>query len=264
MAFKAHFLNVGCADCTIFEMDNDIVVIDCGYRRFGYGVSKPTNIYDYLKVVIGKTFIDLLIITHPHHDHYLAMEDLIGKVTVAKFWGSPYQRRYGDDSLSVDDWNEYTRLKERLIPDANSRYTCTKGAEAIFSGCKFVVLGPRKEINQDDTRKCHDGCLVIWISTPANKFAVCGDASDSELDQIRVDWDLSSCTVLRASHHGSINDGANLEFIKAVSPRDTIISTESGVFDNVPSSVAIQRYKSYSKKVFRTDTDGTCTTQLVV
>lgn len=263
MAFKAHFLNVGCADCTIFEIDNDIVLIDCGYRQFSNGVSKPTSIYNYLKTVIGKTYIDLLIITHPHHDHYLGMEELIGKVMVAEFWGSPYQRRHGDNSLSVDEWNEYTQLKERLVPDSSKRFTCISNVRKTFSGCEFVVLGPRKDVNSIDTRECHDACLVLWVSSPANKFLICGDASDSQLDQIRTDWKISDCTVLRTSHHGSIN-GANLEFIKAASPRDTIISTKSGIFDNVPSDTALQRYRSYSKDVFRTDVDDTCVTPLVV
>ncbi len=259
MAFKAHFVNVGCADCTIFEMDNDIVVIDCGYRRVGSGVSKPTSIYNYLKTVIGKTYIDLLIISHPHHDHYLGIEELIGKVTVAEFWGSHYNRRYDDNSLSLDDWNEYLRLLDRLNP--NLTYTCTKGVERVFSGSRFLVLGPRKDLNQNEARECHAGCLVIWVSCPANNFIICGDSSDSELDQIRLDWKLSGCHVLRSSHHGSEN-GANLDFIKAVSARDIIISTKSGVFDNLPSNTAIQRYKSHSKKIFRTDLDGKCTTSL--
>ncbi len=263
MAFKAHFLNVGCADCTIFEIGNDLAVIDCGYRQFSNGVSKPTSIYNYLKNVIGKTYIDLLIITHPHHDHYLGMEELIGKVTVAEFWGSPYKRRHDDNSLASDEWHEYTQLKEKLVPDSNKRFTCTSDVRKKLSYVEFVVLGPRKDVNSNETRECHDACLVIWVHSPANNFIICGDASDSQLNQIRHDWKLSNCSVLRASHHGSIN-GADLEFLKAASPRDTIISTQSGIFDNVPSNTALQRYKSNSEKVFRTDTDGTCTTPLVV
>jgi competence protein ComEC len=261
MAFKAHFLNVGCADCTIFEMGNDLAVIDCGYRQFSNGPSKPTNIANYLSKTIGKTYIDLLIISHPHHDHYLGIEDLIGKFTVAEFWGSPYQRRYGDNSLSLDDWNEYCNLKDRLVTDSQKRFTCSSGARKTLSTCEFVVLGPRKNVNDNDTRECHDANLVIWISTPANNFLVCGDASDSELELVRIDWKLSGCNVLRASHHGSEN-GASLDFIKAVCPRDTVVSTQSGVFKNLPSDVALQRYRKYSTNLFRTDTHGTCTTPM--
>jgi competence protein ComEC len=262
LAFKAHFLNVGCADCTIFEIGNDLAIIDCGYRQFSNLVSKPTSIYNYLKNVIGKTYINLLIISHPHHDHYLGIEELIGKVTVDEFWGSPYERRYGDNSLENEEWKEYCNLKEKLVPESNKRFTCTKNARKTLSGVEFVVLGPHKDVNSNETRECHDACLVIWVSSPANNFIICGDASDPQLDQIRMDWKLSDCSVLRASHHGSIN-GANLEFVKAVSPRDTIISTQSGIFENVPSTTALQRYRSYSDNIFRTDIDETCMALLV-
>jgi competence protein ComEC len=244
-------------------MGNDLVVIDCGYRQFSSGVSKPMSILDYLKYEVRKTYIDLLILSHPHHDHYLGMEELIGNVIIGEFWGSPYKRRYGDNSLSLDEWKEYCKLKEDLVPDLNRRYVCTKNAQKTFSGCLFVVLGPHKNVNVNETRECHDACLVIWVSTPANNFIICGDASDSQLEQIRGYWNLSDCTVLRASHHGSIN-GANLDFIKSTSPRDTIISTQSGIFDNIPSNTALQRYRSNSQNVFRTDVNGTCTTPLVV
>ena len=261
MAFKAHFLNVGLAGCTIFEMDNDLVMIDCGYRRTGTGVSKPTDILNYLNKTIGKTYIDLMIISHPHHDHYLGIEDLVGKATVAKLWGSPYERRRGDNSLAADEWNEYSKLIEKLVPDASKRFTATKGATEKYSGCTFQILGPRKDVNSSDTRECHDASLVVWVGAPANNFIVCGDASDSELDLVRADWKLADCHVLKASHHGSIN-GANLDFIKAVEPRDTIISTKSGIIDNIPHSTALQRYKDHSTNVFRTDVSGTCTTPL--
>lgn len=263
LAFKAHFLNVGCADCTIFEMDDDLVVIDCGYRRTGNGATKPTDISEYLRRVIGRTYIDLLIISHPHHDHYLGMEDLAENFTVGTFWGSPYKRRRGDNSLALEDWDEYCELKQKLVPESTRRFSCSKNSTMTLSGCTFRVLGPRKDVNSNETRECHDACLVVWVATPANSFIICGDASDSELDQITVDWKLSACTVLRASHHGSIN-GANLEFVKAASPGDTIISTKSGVFENVPSDTALQRYDRHSTKVFRTDIDGTCTTPLKI
>lgn len=263
MAFKAHFLNVGCADCTIIEIGRQIIMVDCGYRRIGKSTIKKISIHDYLKYEIGKTFIDLLIISHPHHDHYLGIEELISKIGVGEFWGSPYKRRYADPSLSYDEWNEYVNLKAKLVPDLNNRFICWSGARKKFSECELVVLGPRRNINKNETREIHDACLVIWVSSPANKFVICGDASDSQLDQIRIDWNISGCTVLRASHHGSIN-GANLEFIKAASPRDAVISTQSGIFKSIPDNAALEKYQKYSQDVFRTDTNGTCITPLVI
>jgi competence protein ComEC len=258
---KVHFLNVGLADCTIIEMDNDLVVIDCGYRRTGYSASKPTNIKNYLNDVIGKTIIDLLIVTHPHHDHFIGMEDMIGSFKVLRYWGSPYERRYADASLSNDEWNEYVKLRNKLVPESNRQMTPYKGETIKIGSCTFFVVGPRNNVNSDNNRECHDASLVVWVSSPSNTLLVCGDASDLELKRISLDYKLSDCTILRASHHGSEN-GADLDFLKSISPRDTIISTQSGIIENLPSGLALSRYKEYSKKTFRTDIDGTCTAPL--
>jgi hypothetical protein len=86
-------------------------------------------------------------ISQPHHDHYLGMEELIGKVSISEFRGSPYERRRDDNSLSWDEWREYCNLKEKLVPNVNSRFTCSKGVQKILSDCTFFVLGPHQEIN---------------------------------------------------------------------------------------------------------------------
>jgi len=46
-------------------MGDDVVVIDCVYRRCNNGVFKPRVISDYIRYVIGKINIDLLYFTLP-------------------------------------------------------------------------------------------------------------------------------------------------------------------------------------------------------
>lgn len=263
MAFRAHFLNVGLAACTIFEMDDYVVMIDCGYRKAQNGIIKPMSIGDYLVKTVRKKKIDLMLVTHPHHDHYLGIEDLLDKgVTVAEFWGSHYKRRQGDSSVDKNDWDEYHRLRDAITPEGK-RFVCYKHPDHMrtFGGCTFRILGPRKEVNESDTRECHDASLVVWVSSPANNFIISGDASDSELDLVQQDWKLAGCSILQASHHGSIN-GAKEEFIKGASPRETVISTQAGIIQSLPDDGALKLYAKYSKKVLRTDKDGTMTAPL--
>jgi beta-lactamase superfamily II metal-dependent hydrolase len=244
-------------------MGDNLALIDCGYRRIGGNIIKTTNIGDYIKDNIGKDYIDLMIITHPHYAHFLGMQDLIGKFWVGEFWETRYDRRSGDSSLDAEEWNEYCQMKEKLVPEKDKRLFVTKGDNKKIGKCEFVVLGPRDSVNNDANRGCHDAGLIIWVEAPANTFLICGDASDFELDMVMADWNLYGvkCNVLHASHHGS-EKGANPEFIKLCSPRDTIISTQSGVIENMPSDIALQRYKEHSAHILRTDIDGTCITQL--
>lgn len=260
MAEKVHFLDVGCADCTIIETGGRRLMIDCGYRRVGTGVSRPTDIAQYLGVCSSQVHIDLLILTHPHHDHYLGLADLRGRVTFGEIWGSPYDRRTGDHSVSLDDWSEYHSLVNDFATSSNF-FTVQSGVRERWGNADIAVLGPRRNANTDPHRECHDSSLVVWVGGATNNFVFCGDASDAALQRTQVDWDVGSCSVLHASHHGSAN-GGDLSFIQACSPIDTVISTASGAFPNLPHGTALQRYRRHSRNVWRTDISGTCTSPL--
>jgi len=83
-----------------------------------------------------------------------------------------------------------------------------------------------------------------------------GDASDTNLQGIADNTKNYCNDILHASHHGSLN-GANLDFIKKCNAEYTLISTQSGVYDNIPHPTALWRYRKYTvHDVRRTDVDG--------
>lgn len=253
--YIAHFLKVGCADCTILELGEKCVVIDCGYRRKEKIINRPFNFHAFMTRILRRNTIDLLIITHPHHDHFLGIQDLINHVKVNRFWGSPYKRRNGDSTLTIEEWKEYLELKEKLVPAAN-RSICYKGAQIEMGGCIFRVLGPRRNVNNGADRECHDANLVIQISTPLENIIICGDASSRELEIINSDWNLEACTILKASHHGSIN-GLNVNFLQNARAREIVIPTAGGIFSKLPHFTAMRQYRNNCKKLIRTDLNGT-------
>lgn len=257
--FKAHFLNVGCADCTFLELGNHIVMIDCGYKG-AYDDSAYDNILRYLIRVVKRSHIDLLIITHPHRDHFNGLKELFKrqpKIQVGEFWESPYKRRRGDDSPKPDEWKEYCDLRDRYIAKSKIHSVYSLGPNSLkeLSGCYFRVLGPREDVNEKEDRICHDTSLVVWVSSENYNFIFCGDASDSELDEVMTDWDVRKCNILHVSHHGS-DEGANERFIEEASPQLAIVSTEKGIYPNVPSQDALDIYSKYSDQVWRTDEEG--------
>jgi len=175
---------------------------------------------------------------------------------------SPYERRRDDNSVTIEEWNEFNNLKDYF----NSQGTklCSPFRQDSFekpywetNGVKFEILGPHKSIATSSTREIHDSSLVIWANLGERKCLFAGDASDTNLRKI-ADTTNNYCNdILHASHHGSLN-GAELEFIKKANVKYTVISTKSGVYDNVPHSTALQRYKTYTEnEVYRTDNNGT-------
>ena len=252
MADRYIFLNVGCADCTILELGSKVVMVDCKQGDVDAGEED-------IIAQLQSDKIDLLILTHPHRDHFTGIQTLLDNdITFSEIWGSPYKRRRGDNSLPLDEWNEYVAFVNKLKEQGAKSYTpyASSSVYDTIGGAKFYIFAPYRGINNHETREVHDGNLIVKMVKGNNSILFGGDASDYAWDKAREKYSLS-CHILHASHHGSIN-GANLEAIKEASPNYTIISTKSGVYDNVPSETALQRYRRYTKKaVRRTDIDGT-------
>jgi len=245
-----YFLNVGCADCTVMHIGSKVVMVDC---HQGDAENDEADIFDY----IPNNRIDLLILTHAHYDHFDGIQKLLDNdIDVGEIWESNYQRRYGDSSVKYEEWQDYQNLVGKLNAPI---YHPTRSAENYdtVGGANFHFYGPKKNINDESTRGIHDASLLFTVRKGTMSITFTGDASDWAQEEALNFFDLKQKHVLHASHHGSIN-GANLEFIKKINPNYTIISTKSGVHDNVPHATALQRYRSHSRKaVRRTDMDGT-------
>ena len=250
MSDKYYFLKVGCADCTVMHLGTKVVMVDCHQGNSDNG---EVDILDY----IPNSHIDIFILTHQHYDHFDGIQVLLdNNISVSEIWESNYKRRYGDNSVDVDEWNKYQDLLSKLNAKIYHPTRSAKNFDTV-GGAKFQFYSPKKNINDKDTRELHDASLVFTVRKGTMSATFTGDASDWALEEVTSYFTLEKKHVLHASHHGSIN-GAYLGFVKAINPNYTIISTKSGVYENVPHSTALQRYKNYSRKaVRRTDVDGT-------
>lgn len=173
---------------------------------------------------------------------------------------SPYKRRHGDASVTVDEWNEFAELRDHFLKNGTElRYPYRQASwDKPFwnaNEVKFWILGPKRSTATSDTRELHDGCLVIKAHLGNRKCLFAGDASDTNLQDVATINHICD-DILHASHHGSLN-GANLGFIKKCVADYTVVSTASGVYESVPHPTAMKRYDNHtSKKVYRTDKSG--------
>ena len=252
---KLHLLDVGCADASIIKTSSATFLIDCH------------KIEDYSDLLPSNKRLRGVFITHQHEDHYSGLGYLKDEgYAIDCIVYSPYERRYSDNSVTIREWNEfsgYLEYFERMGTELRKPHRQESFAKPWWqtNGISFEIVGPAHSIATSPTRELHDGCLVIQVTLGERVCLFAGDASDANLQWIAANTSNYCDDILHASHHGSIN-GADLNFIKKSNATYTVVSTKSGVYENVPHPNAMRRYQEYTReRVFRTDRDGsvTCT-----
>ncbi|MDD2465296.1 MAG: MBL fold metallo-hydrolase [Desulfobulbus sp.] len=250
---KISCLKVGCGDATAIRTDTATFLVDT------YQINEHSSLLPSNKKIRG------VFITHQHSDHYSGLQYLWDNgYSIDCLIYSPYERRRGDTSVTLDEWNEFNDLKDKFKGKGTKLFSPHRQDSWDkpyweTNGAKFWLIGPDKGTAATDTREIHDACLVIKADLGKRKILFAGDASDKNLQFIEENTKNFCDDILHASHHGSIN-GAYLPFIKKCSAKYTLISTKSGVYESVPDSTALRRYNDNTEnKVYRTDNDGTIT-----
>ncbi len=251
---ELYCLKVGCGDCSIIISEGNTYLVDC------HGIGEYSRYLPSSKQLTG------VFITHQHEDHFSGLNYLRDNGYNIDFLiYSPYERRYSDNSVTIEEWHEFEGLKDHFVSKGTKirqPYRQTKwGNENRWwqptTRVGFEIIGPHKELVESDTREINDASLVIKACLGGRSCLFTGDASDTSLELIARETNKYCGDILHASHHGSLA-GAQLEFIKKAKSQHTVISTKSGVYSNVPHPTALQRYEANTgEKVYRTDTFGT-------
>lgn len=220
------FLDVGKADCAVIYDDNHVIIIDGGLR------SSKLSVVDYIKDNVmkhKKKDINLMVLTHPHSDHYGQLADVLNAFSVNRFItpnckvdlfdhkGYEYlmkklnQKR---DKIKIDFINPKSYLLSgKMDKSKESEYHFQIGR------IKIDILGPIKI----DDKKTNNNSIVLKLTFKGVKFLFTGDAEkEEEKDLINSRQDLSA-DVLKLGHHGS-KTSSSMGFLKKVHPKFAVAS----------------------------------------
>ena len=190
--------------------------------------------------------IDLLVLTHPHDDHIIGLNEIIKRYDVRKiiYTGVVY------DSSAYDSWQE--SVKAYQIPTVIIDHPQIIN---LGKNCNLEILYPRQAIYGQSIDNLNNSSLVSKLVCAGVKILLAGDAEQAEEKELlQVEADLSA-DIIKVGHHGS-DTASSEEFLAKVKPQYAIIEVGKNDF-GLPSLRVIKRLERRGVKIYRTDQSGT-------
>ena len=237
---KIHFLDVGEGDSILIEAPNGgIALIDAGNLITGSRVIEylnKNNIYD----------LDYLIFTHPHLDHIGGAFPVLQMIEVKNIYDN------GENLFALAKRSDTYRWYDDLVRKSNKYSALGAGDSLALGEVKLKVLWPPKPLIFSDF---NTNSLIIVVEYRTFSCLLTGDlTSPAEAELLKKEGGLGA-DVLKVGHHGSA-DANSQEFLKAVSPKISVVSVNKDNIRGYPSSEVIQRLEKISSEVYRTDING--------
>lgn len=232
-----HFIDVGQGDSMLLQLpNNQTMLVDAGPNEAG------STVVSYLQQQ-GVKKIDYLVATHPHADHIGGMDTVIQAFEIGKV----YMPRVTTTTESFESVLRSLQAKGLKITPAKAGLTVLDQ-----NSLKIDFLAPCGSGYED----LNNWSAVLKVQYGNNFFLLTGDAqSESEQEMLASGANLKA-DVLKVGHHGS-HSSTTPTFLKAVSPKNAVISVGAGNDYGHPHQETLAKLAAAGIKVYRTDRDGT-------
>lgn len=184
-----------------------------------------------LKLPYWKRKIDVLILSHPHNDHFQGQIEVIKRYDVDMvLWNG--EKEETPDFLEWDNLIKSKNIK---------RVKIFAGNKVIFNEHNLLeVVWPREGYFLKDE---NDNSLIFKFASKKKSFLFTGDVSAKILD------DLSGieADVLKVPHHGS-KHGLSNKTMWQIRPKEAVISVGKNSFGH-PSPQILELLDSYNVKI---------------
>ena len=236
-ALAVSVLDVGQGQSVVLRNGDYIALVDCG----GDGAESAGDVAaDYLQSV-GRTEIDLLVISHYHDDHANGVEQLL--------------RRVGVSAIALPDVEEEAPLRQEILALAQEMeipvYFIREDTSLLLPGGALNIYAPLGR--GTDTNELG---LTVLASGGDFDVLIPGDMG-GELEPLLLDQtQLSQVELLVAGHHGSAGSTTQ-SLLDALTPELAIISVGRNNRYGHPAQETLERLAQTGCEIYRTDLQGT-------
>lgn len=203
--------------------------------------------------------IDLVILTHPHSDHFNGLIDVLGRFEV---------RNIAFNESSVET-KSYLKFLEAVLEEKKGGAKVVevmKGDKITLDELVLTILWPEREAGKiqglnpldpgSDKININDLSIVSVLSYKNFDIFLPGDQQTDGVERMFDTAVPANVEVLKVAHHGSRN-GVNERILEALRPKVGIISVGLKNRYSHPHQEALDLLNKFKVRVLRTDQDGT-------
>jgi competence protein ComEC len=245
---SVYLLDVGQGESIYMEFPNgETLLLDGGgYFRNSLDVGKLVVApFLWNRGLWGLSYVGA---THSDHDHISGLESLAGLVSIGHF----LDRRPALPDRRID------QLKSRLIDRKTVALPLQPGQPWQVGEVRLTLLHPTPEFvaTSPAHNKIGNDLSMVWkIEYGAFSMLLTGDITE-KAERYLVEHEAPlRAKILKAPHHGS-RTSSTPDFIRAVNPKDVIVSSGRFNIFHHPHPNIVERYREQGATLWRTDLQG--------
>ncbi|PJA87131.1 MAG: hypothetical protein CO141_01090 [Candidatus Moranbacteria bacterium CG_4_9_14_3_um_filter_42_9] len=236
---KVIYLDVGQGDAIFISRGQNQILIDGGPsgQRLLEKLGKHVPFWDRK--------IEVVIATHPDADHIGGLIDLMRVYQIGEII----------DTQTQSESQVYKKYRELINSEKINELEGVAGVNIkMGDGLEMKIVSPSENYNSEE-KDTNLNSIVTRLTFGENSFIFTGDLpSDGEQALTKSGENIKS-QVLKVGHHGSKYSSGE-EFLKAVSPRDAVISVGTNNKYGHPAPEILEKLKNMGVNIIRTDERG--------
>ena len=242
-------LDVGQGDSNLIDFPNGAALLVDGGGFVGSRVDPGKAVVLPVLRARRRTRLDVVVLSHPHPDHFTGLASALQELEVGEFWDSGQGEAEGAGPI----YAELVRsLRARGVPIRHPEELCK--APRVFGGALVRVLAPCPSFTPH--RGANDNSLVISVEYGARRFLLMGDAEqEEEAELVQAHAADLRADYLKVGHHGS-RTSTSEAFLTLVAP--ALATLSCGVRNRFghPHLPTVERLATHDVRTLRLDRSG--------
>lgn len=251
---KVTFIDVGHGNSALIQLPGGKTILLDGGGTY-------ENVFDIGRYVIAPLLwnervnsIDIVILSHPHPDHFNGLITVLSYFDVKEIWTNGEK----GDFETYEDFMKVITEKNII-----HRMVSEQHVDTVLNGVAVSLLNPTAPISMNSTssrkfERTNNDSLVVKLTFGQVAFLLPGDISEpSEKRLVNSRHNIRS-DVLLVPHHGGLTSSTE-PFLDKVQPKFAIVSCAFENVFNDPHPDVLRRFSKRDVKIFRTDIHGAIT-----